>query len=724
MPMNEDAAMRIPRILMYEGSFSFLKDACSTQFSRNPRVNELQMTVDDYILSMTFDNTVRAIVESLECRKRVFQLSTTLELTNDAKLRTAIRVDEEQIATLLVSVLSSKPDEEVILRLEGDSAQNFIDVVQESLDRGFIMAQEHTRMALRIVRKLSESCDRLPSSLFIVGIEGRDEHPTFGGGFGDIYRASYGGQRVALKRMRHFLRGSDLRRTRLKFCREALLWKDLHHPHILPFLGIDADSFPSFLCMVSPWMENGTVMNYLKTHGYASVDKLLYEIAQGLEYLHSRDIVHGDLRGANILVKDDWSACLSDFGLSIFSDATSTTSTNRGGSLYWMAPELLFPERFGLKFTRTPATDVYAFGCVCFELYTGRPPFSDLFEPAACMKVLDGERAERPSGPPAMSDTLWQNVTEFWAQASAMRPSTGFVLQNMIWPTPDPRLPPALPDTPSAPSTPTGNLPSTSPVINESSSSLATSATEEAMIPLDGAFTRFANLSDFKIDGEVLPVRLSAEPEQTPLVNQGDELFIGPSEDTPQENSWLGNRISFTDSAPHQYPLSTKPDSGYDHLRTSLVDCDSDGDEQSIHQVSSLDDASSLVENASLLVHVSSSVKGKLSSVLSPSSIPVTSRAIVADSLFSHVSRSPSTRRRVNVSSLLGEIGMDDSDGRYFTLGSSWGMETSPSQKRKWWQPKALSALKDFLPSKNSRHVPAFVKGQSKKQAGRNLVEA
>ncbi|KAF7331215.1 Kinase-like protein [Mycena sanguinolenta] len=672
---------------MYEGSLSFLKDACSTQFSRNPRVNELQMTVDDYILSMTFDNTVRAIVESLECRKRVFQLSTTLELTNDAKLRTAIRVDEEQIATLLVSVLSSKPDEEVILRLEGDSAQNFIDVVQESLDRGFIMAQEHTRMALRIVRKLSESCDRLPSSLFIVGIEGRDEHPTFGGGFGDIYRASYGGQRVALKRMRHFLRGSDLRRTRLKFCREALLWKDLHHPHILPFLGIDADSFPSFLCMVSPWMENGTVMNYLKTHGYASVDKLLYEIAQGLEYLHSRDIVHGDLRGANILVKDDWSACLSDFGLSIFSDATSTTSTNRGGSLYWMAPELLFPERFGLKFTRTPATDVYAFGCVCFELYTGRPPFSDLFEPAACMKVLDGERAERPS---AMSDTLWQNVTEFWAQASAMRPSTGFVLQNMIWPTPDPPLPPSLPDTPSAPSTPNWEP--------------SRHFTEEAMIPLDGAFTRFPNLSDFGIDGEVLPVRLSAEPEQTPLLNQG-------------------NDISFTDSAPHQHPLSAKPDSGYDHLRTSLVDYDSDGDEQSIHQMSSFDDASSLVENASLLVHVPSSAKGKLSSVLSPSSIPVTSRAIVADSLFSHVSRSPSTRRRVNVSSLLGEIRMDDSDGRYFTLGSSWGMETPPSQKRKWWQPKALSALEDFLPSKNSRHVPAFVKGQSKKQAGRNLVE-
>ncbi|KAJ7353598.1 kinase-like domain-containing protein, partial [Mycena albidolilacea] len=108
----------------------------------------------------------------------------------------------------------------------------------------------------------------------------------------------------------------------------------------------------------------------------------------------------------NILVKGDWSACLTDFGLSIFSDATSTTSTNQGGSLYWMAPELLDPSQFGLNFARTPATDVYAFGCVCFELYTGRPPFSSLREPGAMNKILNNERPQRPSGPSAMSYTL------------------------------------------------------------------------------------------------------------------------------------------------------------------------------------------------------------------------------------------------------------------------------------------------------------------------------
>ncbi|KAF7373350.1 Kinase-like protein [Mycena sanguinolenta] len=431
---------RDTKVLMYESSLSFLKAACNNSIRLPGRslreVRKLQRTMEDRITSMTCDSVLSGIIESLQSRKRVLELSNELELTNDPNFRTAIRADEERIATVLMTILSSKSGEETVLRLEGDSAQHFLDVVQEKLDKGFIMVQEHTKIAQRIIRKLSALCDRLPSSLFIVGVTGRDEHPTFGGGYGDIYRALYRDQRVALKRMRHFLRGSDLRRTHLKLCREALVWKDLHHPHILPFLGIDADSFPSFLCMISPWMEHGTVLNHLKTHGHANLHKLLYEIAQGLEYLHSHNVVHGDLRGSNILIKDDWSACLADFGLSILSDATSTMSTNRGGSAYWMAPELLDPDRFGIKFARTPATDVYAFGCVCVELYTERPPFSNVSETAALLKVLNGERPERPPGPPSMSDTLWQHVTEFWAENATTRPSTQSVAQAMTWPLP------------------------------------------------------------------------------------------------------------------------------------------------------------------------------------------------------------------------------------------------------------------------------------------------
>ncbi|KAJ7839900.1 kinase-like domain-containing protein, partial [Mycena leptocephala] len=241
---------------------------------------------------------------------------------DNPRLRDALREDEERIAKEIIAILSSEAERAAVLKLEGDSAQNFLDVVQNTLDRGFLIEKENNSKARRLILKLSEACDRLPSSLFITGVTGRNEHAIFGGGFGDIYQASYAGKTVALKHIRTFHRNAEQRRIRLQFCREALVWQHLQHSFILPFIGIDRETFPSSLCMVSPWMENGTVLKYLNDHGRANVDKLLSEIAQGLQYLHSRNIVHGDLRGANILITHEWSACLADFGLTSLSDAT------------------------------------------------------------------------------------------------------------------------------------------------------------------------------------------------------------------------------------------------------------------------------------------------------------------------------------------------------------------------------------------------------------------
>ncbi|KAJ7017023.1 kinase-like domain-containing protein [Mycena alexandri] len=287
-------------------------------------------------------------------------------------------------------------------------------------------------MARRLIVKLSEACDKLPSALFVTGVVGRHAYPSFHGGFGDIYQASYAGSTVALKHMRTFTdRGQDQRRIRLQFCREALVWQRLQHPHIVPFLGIDRDAFPPSLCMVSPWMKHGTVLNYLSEYGRSNMDKMLSEIAQGLQYLHSQNVVHGDLRGTNILISNECRACLADFGLSSFSNATAsrTNSTHRAGSIRWMAPELIAPERFGKKFVRTAASDIYAFGCVCMELYTGRPPFSPSSETVAMLKVIEGERPSRPSSEPFMSNALWEDITECWAQDPAMRPTAEIVAQ-------------------------------------------------------------------------------------------------------------------------------------------------------------------------------------------------------------------------------------------------------------------------------------------------------
>ncbi|KAJ7619318.1 kinase-like domain-containing protein [Roridomyces roridus] len=246
---------------------------------------------------MVSDNIVQALVLSLEGKRTLLDLSSRLGLAADPSLRDRVRADEEVIVAHIVSILYSTSMEQAVLALEGDSAQAFIDVVQGILSRGALIDEEHVRKAHRIVRKLSETCDKLPSSIFITEVIQSEMLPTSWGGFSDVYRARYGDQIVAVKHIRYSSGGSTLRDAQ-SMSRSSDL-ENLNHPNILPFIGIDREAFPNSVRMVSPWMKNGTVLQYLDGHGRANVNKLLFEIAQGIQYLHSRNIVHGDLRGVS-----------------------------------------------------------------------------------------------------------------------------------------------------------------------------------------------------------------------------------------------------------------------------------------------------------------------------------------------------------------------------------------------------------------------------------------
>ncbi|KAF7336061.1 Kinase-like protein [Mycena sanguinolenta] len=343
-----------------------------------------------------------------------------------AQVRQRLADVEAQISALLIHIVDSQEARRAAQRLENDRAQSFVDAIQDALDRGTLPDSSLRSKARHLMQKVFEAGEQLPSSLFIEGVNNHDEHPTFGGGFGDVYQASYQGKMVALKRIRIFTADSAPHRTRLQFYKEALVWQGLRHRFILPLLGIDRLTFAPSFCMVSPWMKYGTVLKYLRDHGRRDVNRLLLEVAQGLDYLHFMNIVHGDLRGNNILISDDGYACLSDFGLATtIADADSTvgvTSTsNRAGSSQWFAPELIHPTKFGCtKFVRTKASDVYAYGCVCLELYTGNPPFPHLREIAASLRVIEGERPEQPSTMPV---ELWQMVTSAWVEDFRARPT-------------------------------------------------------------------------------------------------------------------------------------------------------------------------------------------------------------------------------------------------------------------------------------------------------------
>nr|GAT45718.1 predicted protein [Mycena chlorophos] len=428
-----------PDSKVYQHLISFVSQ------SKPAQDNRFQAALLSLVQFMASLDLLWSLVQSFQLRVEILKLSSIFNVSNDRQLRLAIEKDEADLGRLLQRVVGAERHKKRLLCLRGESAQCAVDFIQNVLDKGSLPAsstsvdsENFTLKARRLLVRLSEASDTLPASLFIRGVMRVDQEATFGGTFGDIYRASYEQRDVALKRMRVFQRNSEWHKLRQRFCREALLWQRLQHPFVLPFTGIDAESFPSFLCMVSPWMKHGTILKHLAENGNANVERRLFEIAQGLAYLHSQDIIHGDLRGSNILVDDGWHARLADFGLAVFSDATIATQTShRGGSVRWMSPELHLPQSCGLDtFRRTFASDVYSFAFVCIELSQGKAPFFDIAHDAAVMlRVMSKERPPRPydtvSGRPLISDSLWAIVQQCWAHDVVERPTMARVVEMM-----------------------------------------------------------------------------------------------------------------------------------------------------------------------------------------------------------------------------------------------------------------------------------------------------
>ncbi|KAF9643162.1 kinase-like protein [Thelephora ganbajun] len=134
----------------------------------------------------------------------------------------------------------------------------------------------------------------------------------------------------------------------------------LRHPNIVPFLGATSTPFQ----LVSKWMSGGSLMRYVREQPGANLLSLLLGIAEGLNHLHSCDIVHGNLNGPSIQVDDLERACLTDFGLStITPDLEPTEPARKYYLIRYAAPEILYGEASISK-----ETDVYAFGMVVIEV--------------------------------------------------------------------------------------------------------------------------------------------------------------------------------------------------------------------------------------------------------------------------------------------------------------------------------------------------------------------
>ncbi|KLO12719.1 kinase-like protein [Schizopora paradoxa] len=236
------------------------------------------------------------------------------------------------------------------------------------------------------------------------------------GQFGSVYRALNlnTGQMVAVKRIRlDGLPEDDVK----QLMREVDVVKSLSHPSIVKYEGMTRDS--EYLNIVLEFAENGSLGQTLKLFGKLNerlVASYVVKILEGLDYLHRNDVVHCDLKAANILTTKTGNVKLSDFGVSLnLRNVGREVKTDVTGTPNWMAPEVI--ELKGAS----RASDIWSLGCTVIELLSGRPPYAELPNGMSVMyHIVDDPM---PPIPEEYSDELKDFLIQCFQREPADRPT-------------------------------------------------------------------------------------------------------------------------------------------------------------------------------------------------------------------------------------------------------------------------------------------------------------
>ncbi|KAG6831473.1 hypothetical protein H0H92_010382 [Tricholoma furcatifolium] len=195
-------------------------------------------------------------------------------------------------------------------------------------------------------------------------------------------------------------------------------------------------------------LDNVTTSDTLECSGsFADVYKghfqgrAAFDVAHGLQFLHKSCVVHGDLKGPNILIDEFKRACIADFGLSSVSDkeilawTSHSMLSSKGGSVRWQAPELFNPEGEE-DIINTYESDIYAWACVAYEIFAGQLPLAHLSrDPTVMNKVSAGERPIRPvaSSPSwgvwGLTESIWALMEACWNFTAAERPTVDAIIE-------------------------------------------------------------------------------------------------------------------------------------------------------------------------------------------------------------------------------------------------------------------------------------------------------
>jgi len=255
----------------------------------------------------------------------------------------------------------------------------------------------------------------------------------------DIYEGLYlGKEKCAIKVIRGVNTSAA---TRERFTREANNWRAVYSKekgqYVLPLFGVCYDD-GQWPCLISPWMENGNAINYMKLRDEEITKthriRFITRIAEGIRVLHSLNIAHGQIRGTNILVDHFGDPKLGDFGLSkVVADIEDERVPEVSGmsdSWRWFAPETITGGGNIIL-----ESDIYSYAMTVLELMTHKRPFAMVPTRRIAIVLLNKERPERPDEPEVrargLDNKLWAILQRCWAEEAEDRPKIEEVLAEL-----------------------------------------------------------------------------------------------------------------------------------------------------------------------------------------------------------------------------------------------------------------------------------------------------
>ncbi|KAJ7979999.1 Protein kinase family protein [Quillaja saponaria] len=269
------------------------------------------------------------------------------------------------------------------------------------------------------------------------------------GAYGTVYRGTYDNQDVAVKVLDWGEDGiattAETAALRASFRQEVAVWHKLDHPNVTKFVGAsmgtsnlkvpsknsssDGHSFPSrACCVVVEYIPGGTLKQFLirnrrKKISLKVVIQLALDLSRGLSYLHSKKIVHRDVKSENMLLDGHRNLKIADFGVARVEAQNPRDMTGETGTLGYMAPEVLDGKPYNRR------CDVYSFGICLWEIYCCDMPYPDLsFADVSSAVVRQNLRPEIPRCCPS---SLANIMRKCWDAKPDKRPEMNEVVKML-----------------------------------------------------------------------------------------------------------------------------------------------------------------------------------------------------------------------------------------------------------------------------------------------------